>query len=1408
MRAVLMGLLVSGGLVVSTVVPLPAVAAPPPVTPVAAAADEQAASAAARRQGSAVEAADKTTENSRVLANPDGSFTVEQDVLPVRVRSGSGWVPVDTGLRKAADGSVVPGATAIGVKFSGGGTGPFATMTRGSRSLSWSWPHGALPAPVLDGDTATYPGVLPGVDLKVEVSAAGFRHVLVVRDRVAAADPRLSRLRLGFAATGVSIRTADNGLVQAVDEAGKAVFAAPAPEMWDNPAAKASPSARALVAANPEVVKVKPQRRARLGVEVDRTGLTLVPDRALLADPATEYPVEIDPDWTGYLAGNSWTSVWSNNPNGSYWQRADTSSDTTKGMAKVGVTCNNYNGNASSCTPSTKFTVRSFFKMDTAAVEGKIINSAVFRVEQRHAATCNPVSSAKVWMTGDIGPGTTWNAQPYWNESYTATAPGNRRVDAAYGCLGAGNLEFDVKNMVTAAAGSNDVSTLTIGMRAVNEGELLEWKRYSHTSPQLTVNYNTIPGIPANVDISGKACATGDARAVLGAGVTPRARATVYDPDAGQTITGWLKFHEMNANNGTVGAQIGYHTQDGLLNGQNLDMTLTTGQLQYGDMVVGVGDWDNDGRPDAIVKTPGGHIWAQPITRDAQNVVHLNGGYRIGSGWGEYTIAGIADWDRDGYLDIITRQNTNNELYLYPGQGIMGISQQERVRIGTGWGGLSFAGVADWDLDGKQDVIVADDASGILRIYSGTGTRNADMGAWVYPTPSTIGTGFTARNYTLAGVVDWDRDGKPDLVARDGYHVLWLYPGTGTRSPYTGTPTLHQLGTGFGPMDQPAWIKAVPDVDGDGAADMMGHWGATSANAAWFYHGTGARTPIPGLYQFADVAELADGRRYAWQAAGRDSLGWWGADWSPACEFELDGVPPALPPTVTSTDYPADGEIHGGVGRPGTFTLGAAGQGDVVKYRYGLVTPPTTEVSVAAGASTSVSVSPVRFGLNTLYVESLDRAGNVSARKAYSFNAGSATPPTGQWRMSENGGTSVADSSGNDHPLALQSGATVGNGVATFNGTSSNAAASNVALDTSKSFTVSAWARLGTTNGTGSVLSKDGNTVGSFFLQYRQADDRWTFSMSTADVANNNGAFVKSLAPPTVGAWTHLAAVHDAGAHTISLYVNGVLQGTIPHSPAWNATGPLQVGKYKWWNGTYGSFFNGDIDDVRVWDRVVAADELQTVAAGDTENPALFWEFDDGAGDTVSDSSGNDRSGTLIPSATWTTGNLGAGDGAVRGPVTAGPAVRTDQSYTVTAWAKLDNKQSPAAIVSQAGAQTHGFVLEYVPGTDRWAFTTSTSDTSGASRVSSSSAAAPVVGQWTHLAGVFNAATGKLTLYVNGAPQTSVDYRPTFNTTGQFSVGTAKRDGAVFGRFAGDVDDVRVYTGALPQNLIQLIAAS
>lgn len=201
---------------------------------------ESEARVAARKSGKQVEVLGLRTEQREIFAAPDGSYTAREYTEPVHAVKNGKWVDIDKTLVKRTDGSVVPKATTVGLVFSDGAAGkPFVSMTRNTHEMALTWPYGKLPAPVLDGDTATYPDALPGVDLKVRAEANGFGHLLVVKTPQAAADPRLTRLDLGLKAKGLTYKKDENGAVTAEDSTvGGTVFQSGAPSMWDSAASQ------------------------------------------------------------------------------------------------------------------------------------------------------------------------------------------------------------------------------------------------------------------------------------------------------------------------------------------------------------------------------------------------------------------------------------------------------------------------------------------------------------------------------------------------------------------------------------------------------------------------------------------------------------------------------------------------------------------------------------------------------------------------------------------------------------------------------------------------------------------------------------------------------------------------------------------------------------------------------------------------------------------------------------------------------------------------------------------------------------------------------------------------------------------------------------------------------------------
>ena len=187
-------------------------------------------------------------------------------------------------------------------------------------------------------------------------------------------------------------------------------------------------------------------------------------------------------------------------------------------------------------------------------------------------------------------------------------------------------------------------------------------------------------------------------------------------------------------------------------------------------------------------------------------------------------------------------------------------------------------------------------------------------------------------------------------------------------------------------------------------------------------------------------------------------------------------------------------------------------------------------------------------------------------------------------------------------------------------GSGQYAEASSALIDTTHSFTVSAWVNLSNTNGYQTFVSKDGSQVSGFYLQLRGDTNRFAFTRIAYDSPAGLGTIASAPSIiPQPGEWYHLTGVYDSVNQTISLYVNGTLQQTQSFVPNWQASGPFVVGR-GFFNGNKVDFVSGRIDDVRIYSGVVGAPTISQLAgpgrltvdasqAGPAINPTQFGGF-------------------------------------------------------------------------------------------------------------------------------------------------------------------------------------------------------
>jgi hypothetical protein len=474
-------------------------AGPGPARPPAAALSAGQAQARARSTGRPVTVSALTTPTSVTTANPGGTFTLTETAQPVRAWRGGAWARLDPALHPNRDGTISPAVTTDRLALSGGGSTPLAVMSADGRSLALSWPA-SLPAPTVSGDTATYPNVLPGVDLVVTADGqGGMSDVFAVKSAAAAANPALASLQLGVAATGLTLSadTAGNLAATAGPNA-PPLYTAPAPLVWDSAPLPAGVGTASTLegtvvaagsgqpAASSPTAPGAAAHVASVGVSVSAGTLTLSPPASALTGPGVVYPVYIDPSW--YPAGVapiSWTHVDRGFPTTSYFK--------DNGDLQVGD-CFNDQG-TSDC--NNLGVARSFVRVPIPGIlrTDSDVHAAHLYMTNIWAPSCNP-APAQLWTTGGIDSSTTWNNQPGWKTQVDqkSFAYGHASSCAAF----KDDVAWDVTSIMQRDVKDPTTTHQTFGVRAVDEGDTSQWKQFSggKFKSRLVIDYNDPPDKP------------------------------------------------------------------------------------------------------------------------------------------------------------------------------------------------------------------------------------------------------------------------------------------------------------------------------------------------------------------------------------------------------------------------------------------------------------------------------------------------------------------------------------------------------------------------------------------------------------------------------------------------------------------------------------------------------------------------------------------------------------------------------------------------------------------------------------------------------------------------------------------------------------------------------------------------
>jgi len=143
-------------------------------------------------------------------------------------------------------------------------------------------------------------------------------------------------------------------------------------------------------------------------------------------------------------------------------------------------------------------------------------------------------------------------------------------------------------------------------------------------------------------------------------------------------------------------------------------------------------------------------------------------------------------------------------------------------------------------------------------------------------------------------------------------------------------------------------------------------------------------------------------------------------------------------------------------------------------------------------------------------------------------------------------------------------------------------------LDLSTTMTLEAWVRPANSTGWRTVLLKENGTTMSYEMYSNDASVNRPAGHFTTP-GNAIRSVTGTAALPT-NAWSHLAVVYD-GAN-MRLYVNGSLVRSVARTGSIaTGEGVLHIGGNEVWGG---EFFQGLIDDVRIYNRALTAGEIST----------------------------------------------------------------------------------------------------------------------------------------------------------------------------------------------------------------------
>ena len=179
-------------------------------------------------------------------------------------------------------------------------------------------------------------------------------------------------------------------------------------------------------------------------------------------------------------------------------------------------------------------------------------------------------------------------------------------------------------------------------------------------------------------------------------------------------------------------------------------------------------------------------------------------------------------------------------------------------------------------------------------------------------------------------------------------------------------------------------------------------------------------------------------------------------------------------------------------------------------------------------------------------------------------------------------------------------------------------------LNITDAITIEAWVEFDKLRWVNSIVEKGHEGYNVLYMLWRgdnESHHRWGFEFGDSTVRD----VVYSEGNISLGVWYHVVGTFNQG--DAKLYINGNKANEKTSSvTTLDTTGyDALIGAYR--SDSPAQFFNGSIDDVRIYNRALSAEEVKYHY--NHGGPVASWNFDEGSGTAVHDSSENGFDGVL-----------------------------------------------------------------------------------------------------------------------------------------------------------------------------------